>query len=105
MGVCDSAEGRQAVVCGAFEDDTSADTGRAAERCMGMCNTQGLTNTAWSFALTKNFDEKLFGKLARTAERRLRFFNAQEITNMLSAVAIANCCLNNTGEHECSHFL
>ena len=44
---------------------------------------------AWTFAMLGQSDEKLFAALAIVAERRVSYFNAQELASMAWASAKA----------------
>ena len=54
---------------------------REAERRMSEFKTQGLANTAWTFAIVKHSDENSFVVLAKATERSVSDFNGQALAN------------------------
>ena len=52
-----------------------------------LCGAADLANTAWGFATVKQSNEKLFAKLARSAEWWVGEFNLQNLANTAWAFA------------------
>ena len=59
---------------------------------MSSLSVQGLANTAWSFAMASQSDEKLFARLAFESERRVSDFNMQELANTAWALTDSAAC-------------